>query len=413
MKNSNNREVIPVTTARAPLHVWRRKPKVAIVHYWLIGMRGGEKVIEELCKLFPDADIFTHLYDPSRVSDTINAHTVKTTSIQGMPFAQKMYKKYVSFMPSALERLDLTEYDLVISSESGPAKGVIVRPGALHVCYVHTPMRYIWDQYFHYREQSGFLTRMMMPRLTHAMRQWDVTSAARVDHFWANSNAVAARIEKYWRRGSEVIPPPVNTTKFDAKRPRQDFYLFVSELVSYKRADLAIQACKSLNRRLIVIGDGPELKRLKKIAGPNTEFLGRVPTKVLADHMETCRAFLFPAEEDFGIVPVEAMSAGAPVIAYGRGGARDYVVPGKTGLFISDQSPEAMVEGIVRFEMMGDQFHAKDLASHAEHFDVANFQTRIKASLLEQIDNRNNLKWLGDTLRERWENKEERLSNSA
>lgn len=395
-------EVVPVTTARPPLHVWHRKPKVAIVHYWLIGMRGGEKVIEQLCELFPDADIYTHLYDPSKISDKINSHKVYKTSISSLPFARKMYKKYVTLMPSALERLDLTDYDLVISSESGPAKGVIARPGALHLCYVHTPMRYIWDQYFHYHSEAGFLTRLMMPYLTHGLRQWDVTSAARVDHFWANSNAVSSRIDKYWRRPSEVIAPPVSTTKFNPTRKRQDFYLFVSELVSYKRADLAIKACAALNRRLVVIGDGPEMKRLKKLAGPNTEFLGRVPQQVLADHMETCRAFLFPAEEDFGIVPVEAMAAGAPVVAFGRGGARDYVIPGQTGLFINDQTPEAMVEAIVRLELMNDQFNAEKISEFAHNFDTAHFKSRIQESILEQIEQRESLDWLGDSLREMW-----------
>ena len=397
-------ELFQVESGRPPLYITTRKPKVAIIHYWLIGMRGGEKVIEELSTLFPDADIYTHLYDPKKISDKINAHTVRTTSFQNIPFSRLLYKKMVTFMPAALEELDLTGYDLVISSESGPAKGVIVRPGAMHICYVHTPMRYIWDQYHKYFENAGPVTRFMMPRLLHSLRQWDVTSAARVDHFIANSAAVAGRIERYWRRDSEVISPPVNTARFRPKKDRGDFYLFVSELVSYKRADLAILACNALNRRLVVIGDGPEAKKLKKMAGPNIEFLGRVPDRILEDHVENCRALLFPAEEDFGIVPVEAMAAGAPVIAYGRGGAKDYVLPGQTGLFVNDQTVAGMIESLVRFELMAERFDPVTIANHAAGFDSAIFRRRMMDFIIGKLDERENLAWLATSLRKTWQN---------
>lgn len=369
----------------------RRKPerelKVAIIHYWLINMRGGEKVLEELCELFPQADIFTHVYAPAKVSDTIRQHNVKTTFIAGLPFARKHYQKYLPFMPNALEQLDLSKYDLVISSEAGPAKGVIVRPDALHICYCHSPMRYIWDQYSNYHASAPWFTKMMMPWLTSGLRQWDVTSAARVDHFVANSTCVAARINKYWRRDSDVVPPPVETTRFDASQTRDDFYLYVGEMVPYKRADIAINACNMMERRLIVIGDGPDAKRLRKIAGPTIEFLGRVPDDILSEHYARCRALLFPTEEDFGIVPVEAMASGAPVIAFGRGGAKDYVVPEVTGVFFDEQTTAGLIGGIARFEMIEHTFDTNRLVEQAAHFRKDLFGKRFMAivnSLLER-----------------------------
>ncbi|MEL6830667.1 MAG: glycosyltransferase, partial [Pseudomonadota bacterium] len=359
--------------------------KVAIVHYWLLGMRGGEKVIESLCDIFPDADIFTHVYDPKKISSNINRHAIQTSFIQSLPFASRLYKQYLPLMPSALEGLDLTDYDLVISSESGPAKGVIVRPDALHICYCHSPMRYLWDQYHQYYAGAGFFSKAGMVAMSGRLRQWDFASAARVDHFIANSEAVAMRISKYWRRTAEVIPPPVDTKKFKARGDRDDFYLHVGEFVPYKRADIAIKACSMLDKRLIVIGDGPGIKSLKAQAGPTVEFLGKVPDEVLADHYAKCRALLFPAEEDFGIVPVEAMSAGAPVIAFYRGGAQDYVVPEVTGQFFEKQTVQGMIEAIVRFEMKKPGFNHQEIARHARKFDRSIFEQRIKQMIVSKI----------------------------
>ncbi len=370
----------------------RRRPerelKVAIIHYWLVNMRGGEKVLEELCEMFPQADIFTHVYSPGKVSDTIRQHDVKTTFISRLPFARTKYQKYLPFMPSALEQLDLSKYDLVISSEAGPAKGVIVRPDAVHICYCHSPMRYIWDQYTTYRSSAGFITRMVMPWLTKSLRQWDVTSAARVDYFVANSTTVASRIQKYWRRDSEVVPPPVDTARFDASLQREDFYLYVGEMVPYKRADIAIKACTMMDRRLIVIGDGPDAKQLRKIAGPKVEFLGRVPDDILAEHYSRCRALLFPGEEDFGIVPVEAMAAGAPVIAFGRGGVKDSVIPDVTGVFFDEQSPAGLIGGIARFEMIEHTFETHRLIDQAAHFQKHLFKERFGAIVQKLLDRR-------------------------
>ncbi|MDP3740474.1 MAG: glycosyltransferase [Hyphomonadaceae bacterium] len=363
-----------------------REPKVAIIHYWLVNMRGGEKVLEELCQMFPQADIYTHVYTPSKVSDIIRQHDVHTTFVSRLPMARKHYRKYLPLMPLALEQLDLSKYDLVISSEAGPAKGVIVRPDALHICYCHSPMRYIWDQFPTYHSSSGFFTRMLMPWLASRLRQWDVTSAARVDHFVANSTSVASRINKYWRRDADVVPPPVETARFDASQPRDDFYLYVGEMVPYKRADIAINACSMMERRLIVIGDGPDSKRLRKMAGPTIEFLGRVPDDILAEHYARCRALLFPTEEDFGIVPVEAMASGAPVIAFGRGGAKDYVIPGVTGVFFDEQTGAGLVGGIARFEMIEHTFDSARLAEQAAYFHKDLFRKRFGSIVRSLLD---------------------------
>ncbi len=360
--------------------------RVAIIHYWLVGMRGGEKVLESLCRMFPEADIFTHVYLPGRISPVINRHRVRTTSIAKLPFAARLYQKYLPLMPRALEEIDLSGYDLVISSEAGPAKGVIAPPDAPHLCYCHSPMRYLWDQYPIYRAQAGLVSRHMLPRLAHGLRSWDVTSAARVDGFAANSNHVAARILKYWRRQSDVVHPPVAVADFKpsvSAREPGDFYLWAGELAPYKRPDLAVKALQQLNRPLVVIGGPKKAQRaLKAMAGDKTVFLDRVPFVELRDYMARCKALIFPGEEDFGIVPVEVMASGRPVIAYGRGGALDTVVDGKTGLLFHDQSVEGLISAIEQFESAKlDQLDPRALVAHARRFDEAAFQAGIAHSL--------------------------------
>ncbi len=355
--------------------------RVAIVHYWLCKMRGGEAVIEALCEMFPEADLFTHVYDEEAMSATIRKHRVTTTFINKLPAAKKLYQTYLPLMPHALEALDLSAYDLVISSESGPAKGVITRPDALHLCYCHSPMRYLWDQYHAYRRTAGFAARLAMPILFPPLRQWDVTSAARVDHFIANSTSVAERIRKYWRREADVIAPPVSVARFGPKR-REDFYLYVGELAPYKRADLAIEACTRMHRKLVVIGDGSEAKALQRRAGPSVTFLGRASDEVVADHYARCRAFLFPAEEDFGIVAVEAMASGRPVIAFGRGGARDSVIDGETGLFFQEQSVDAMAAAITRFEARENAFDDERIQAHARQFSREAFKRAMARKII-------------------------------
>lgn len=375
-----NAEALTIASPPAPTPWINRgaPPRVALIHYWLVGMRGGEKVLESLCHMFPQADIFTHVYAPEKVSDVIRRHKVITTSIARLPMATKLYTKYVSMMPRALEELDLSGYDLVISSESGPAKGVIPQPEALHLCYVHSPMRYIWDHYSIYRRNTDPITRRMMAPLTSNLRTADVTSAARVDGFAANSRFVQQRVMKYWRRHSRIIHPPVDVARFRpaANTEVGSFYLYAGELTSYKRPDLAIDAFNRLGLPLVVIG-GPDKceKALAKKANPNIRFLGRVSDEKLRRYFAACRALIFPGEEDFGIVPVEVMAAGRPVIAYGKGGALDSVVDGVTGTFFREQTVDSLVESVQRFEAEGmHKLDSTRIMAHAQGFDEANFR---------------------------------------
>lgn len=301
----NTKNTLEKTLASEPFPVGKKPKRVAVIHYWLVGMRGGEKVLEEILTLFPEADIFTHVVNRDQISDQIKAHRIFETWVGRLPFARKFYPYYLPFMPRALEAVDLSGYDLVISSEAGPAKGIIVPPDAVHISYVHSPMRYIWDQYHVYRNGLGFLGRMMMSLLAPSLRQWDVTSAARVDTFIANSNHVAKRIEKYWRRPATVVHPPVAVEDFTPAPPEElgDYYLWAGELAPYKKPELAIEAFAKLGLPLVVIG-GPDktVSRLAKHAPENVRFLGKVDFDTLRHHMARCKALIFPGEEDFGIV---------------------------------------------------------------------------------------------------------------
>jgi len=355
--------------------------KVAIIHYWLVGMRGGEKVIEALCEMYPQADIFTHVYVPESVSDKIRRHKVIPTFINSLPRAARMYKNYLPLMPMALEQLDLRGYDLIISSESGPSKGIIPPADALHVCYCHTPMRYIWNMYHDYRNSAGRLARLMMPPLSHYLRMWDVTSAARVDSFVANSATVASRIRRYYGADSVVIHPPVDTGAFSIAAPAElaDYYLMAGELVSYKRPDLAVRAFNEMQLKLVVIGGGEMLDEIRRLAGPTVTVLGPQPFDVLRQHYSRCRALIFPGEEDFGMVPVEAMASGRPVIAFGRGGATETVATGLSGVFFAEQTVEAItsaVRGLAGIEISPDK-----IAEHAGQFGREQFFQKMRAHI--------------------------------
>lgn len=352
--------------------------KVAIIHYWLVGMRGGEKVIEALCEMYPQADIFTHVYVPEMVSDRIRQHRIIPTFINSLPRAAKMYKTYLPLMPLALEQLDLRGYDLVISSESGPSKGVIPRSDALHVCYCHTPMRYIWNMYHDYRSGAGRVTRLMMPPLSHYLRMWDVTSAARVDSFVANSATVAGRLRRYYGADSVVIHPPVDTSAFSiaASSELDDYYLMAGELVSYKRPDLAVRAFNEMKSKLVVIGGGEMLDEMRRLAGPTVTVMGSQPFDVLKQYYARCRALIFPGEEDFGMVPVEAMASGRPVVAFGRGGATETVEDGVTGIFFADQSVGAISAAVNSLARM--QINPEKIAAHANQFSRDQFSRKMR-----------------------------------
>jgi glycosyltransferase involved in cell wall biosynthesis len=353
--------------------------RVAIVHYWLVTMRGGEKVVAELCRLWPGADLFTHVIVPERIDPEILKHRITTSFVARLPFAKTRYRTYLPLMPLALEEFDLSGYDLVISSEAGPAKGVVPAPGALHVCYVHSPMRYVWNMYHAYRAQLGGAGRLLWSPVAHYLRGWDHQTAARVDLFVANSDNVAARIRRYWGRDATVIHPPVAVGDFAPTAAHDGTYLLAGQLVGYKRADLAVEAFNRSGRRLVVIGDGEQLKDLRRSAGPTVEILGPQPFPVLRDRLARCRALVFPGEEDFGIVPVEAMASGKPVIAYGRGGALETVVEGRTGLFFHRQTPDELNAALDRFEAEATAFDPAAIARHAARFDAAIFRERFAA----------------------------------
>jgi glycosyltransferase involved in cell wall biosynthesis len=358
---------------------WPRK--VAIVHYWLVIMRGGERVIERLLHLFPDADIFTHVYDPAAMSDVIRNRPVQTTFIQKLPGAGRHYQKYLPLMPMALEELDLTAYDLVISSESGPAKGVITAPDAMHLCYVHSPMRYLWDHYHNYKSSAGLITRTAMPFLFHRLRQWDTVSAARVDRFVANSSFISKRIEKAWRRESTVVHPPVDTSLFKRSHELSDHYLWVGQMTPYKRADLAVDAFNALKLPLLMVGDGEMAAGLRTRAGPNIKFISRMSFDDLRNAYATSRGLIFTPEEDFGIVPVEMMASGRPVLAYGRGGALDSVAENVSGMFFKEQTVESLIEGVRRFENWLPHFDPEAAITHARTFGPEHFDRGILSAL--------------------------------
>ncbi|MGY2904819.1 glycosyltransferase [Bradyrhizobium sp. URHC0002] len=352
--------------------------KVAIIHYWLVGMRGGEKVIEALCEMYPQADIFTHVYVPEMISEKIKKHRIIPTFINALPRAASMYKTYLPLMPLALEQLDLRGYDLVISSESGPAKGVIPPSDALHVCYCHTPMRYIWNMYHDYRDSAGLVTRLLMPPLSHYLRTWDVASAARVDSFVANSTTVAGRIHRYYGANATVIHPPVDTDAFAVAAPSEigDFYLMAGELVSYKRPDLAVRAFNEMKMKLVVIGGGEMLDKIRDLAGPTVTVMGSQPFDVLKHHYARCRALIFPGEEDFGMVPVEAMASGRPVIAFGKGGATETVMEGVSGTFFAEQTVQAITSAVKR--LADSNIDPARIVEHARLFGREQFLQKMQ-----------------------------------
>ena len=351
--------------------------KVAIIHYWLINIRGGEKVLEALCELFPEADIFTHVYIKDKFkSSVISNHKVNTTFINSLPFSRNLYQVYLPLMPMALEELNLADYDLIISSESGPAKGVIAPPGVRHICYCHSPMRYIWDMHYVYKSHSSFIKRLFMAPLMHYLRRWDQLTSVQVTEFIANSTFVSERINSYYGRTSTVIPPPVDVEKFNPSNTCEDFYLVLGQLVNYKKVDLAIKAFNLSGKKLVVIGTGEQYTFLKSISKSNITLLGHQPFDVVRSYLSKCKALIFPGVEDFGIVPIEAMASGKPVIAYAKGGILDSVIDGKTGVLFSEQTENSLNNAVENFE----KHFVLDISmirKHAEKFSKELFKKKI------------------------------------
>lgn len=355
--------------------------RIAIVHEWFTSMRGGEKCVEALCELYPDATLFTLLHVQGTVSPTIEKMDIRTSFVQHLPAAARRYRYYLPLFPTAIQRFDLSGFDLVISSSHCVAKGVRAPRGALHLCYCYTPMRYLWVQREEYfgKGRAGLLTRLGVRAVERYLRRWDVRTAANPHFFVAISENVRKRINAIYRRDADMIYPPVSTGDFHLSTRNDGYFLIVSALVPYKRVDLAIEAFNRTGDRLVIVGSGPESERLRQQAGQNITFAGWQPDEKLPDFYERCTAVVFPGEEDFGIVPVEAMAAGKPVIAYARGGALETVLDTKalrTGILFDQPTAESLIDAIGRFKR--SSFDPSALRSFALIFDRAVFKRRIK-----------------------------------
>lgn len=356
-------------------------PRVALIHDWLTGMRGGEKVIEVLGGLFPEAPLFTLFHFPGSVSPEIESHPIRTSFLQRAPGIRNHYRTYLPLFPAAIEEFDLSGFDLVVSSSHCVAKGVIAPPDAFHLCYCHTPMRYAWDQeHAYFPDRKGLKARLRSLTLS-ALRAWDVSSAARVNHFVANSRFVARRIQTYYGRPAEVVHPPVNVEYYTPGTGREEGYcLTVSALAPYKKVEVAMAACEKLGLELRIVGEGPERERLEGMAGPRTQFLGNVDAETLRDLYRGALLFLQPGVEDFGIASVEALACGTPVVAVARGGILDVVEDGRHGVLYPDwEGPQALCAAIDKARRIG--FNALDLRERAESFSVTRFTDRIRSLL--------------------------------
>ena len=383
--------------------------KIAIIHDWLTGMRGGEKCLEVICKLYPDADLFTLLHIPGKVSPEIESHPIHTSFIQNLPFAKSKYRYYLPLMPFAIETFDLNEYDLILSSSHCVAKSVKPGPNSLHICYCHTPMRYIWDQFNQYfgRGKSSWLSATVMKLLRPWLQRWDVKTSRRVNYFIANSLHVKKRIKKYYGKEATIIHPPVDTELFtpDNTANKEDYFLIVSAFAPYKRLDLAVEAFNQMGLPFFIIGEGQDSKRLKEMAKPNIQFEGWLDNSQIRSHFARCRAFVFCGEEDFGITLLEAQAMGRPIIAFGRGGALETVIPDNqtwtpeteipksstsqpTGVFFYEQTTEALINAIQHFQTIESQFDSNAIRTHALKVDVSVYTKRMQKLIDEEVKKR-------------------------
>jgi glycosyltransferase involved in cell wall biosynthesis len=369
--------------------------RAALVHDWLTGMRGGEKVLLEHARLLPDADIHTLVHVPGSTHPEIETHRVQVSPLSRLPGIERHYRKLLPLFPWAIGQLEVGDVDFVLSSTHAVAKGIPTPHGAVHLAYCFTPMRYVWDQADAYLGTGVF--RAAATPLVAALRRWDVRTSDpdRVQRVIAISTTVADRIERHWGRRADVIFPPVDVERFSAgERAPEDFYLMVGGFVPYKREDLAIEAFRTLGLPLVVAGDGPSRRRIEAEAPANVRFVGRVDDAALDDLYARCRALVYPQEEDFGIIPVEAQAAGAPVIAFGRGGVTDTIVPhgigngsAPTGVFFEEPDTEALIEAVRRFDAHEGEFEAPRIRSHAAGFDAARFRSEMRAAIDETLAN--------------------------
>lgn len=368
--------------------------KVAIVHDWLVNYGGAERVVQQFLMLYPQADIFTLVYDKKKMNRYFPADKVHVSSLNKFPFATKIYTKLLKFMPAAFEEFDFSNYDLVIASSSSCAKGVITPPTVPFIAYIHTPMRYAWDLYNEYLNKSGIATKFFMRKWIPSIRQWDFISSQRIDAIAANSKYVSRRIQKFWNRDSTVIYPPVDTARLVPNGlGSENFYVVFSRFVPYKRIDLAIEACGRLDKQLVVIGSGSQEKELKAIANKyahNTNkisFTGRISDSEVGNYLQRCKALIFCADEDFGIIPVEAQACGRPVIAFGKGGALETILENKTGIFFYEQTIDSVISAMTRFEELyaQKQFDSTIIAKHAASFSSERFRREFSTLVMKTI----------------------------
>ncbi len=354
----------------------------ALIHEWLVTQAGAESVLQSIHKLFP-GDIHSLFHDPDELVQSIwDGLPVKTSLLQRLPLARKHHRAFLPLFPMAIEQFDLRDYNLVISSSYAVAKGVLTSSDQLHICYCHSPMRYVWDLTFQYLEAAGLnggLKSFLVRSILHYIRLWDSVSSQRVNAFIANSNYIAHRIEKCYSRKATVIYPPVDVDRFSISDRKDNYFITVSRLVPYKRLDLTVDAFNELGLPLLIIGEGPAKKSLMRRAGKNITFLGHIPANLVENYLSKARAFIFSAEEDFGIVNVEAQAAGIPVIAYGRGGALETVVDGKTGLFFYKQNVEALVDAVKTFLHKEQDFDPQKIRRNALRFPRSRFEREFEA----------------------------------
>lgn len=352
--------------------------KVALVHDYLIQYGGAERVLESFCEIFPRAPIFTMAYDEQMTNGVFKNRKIHTSFLQKIPLINSHHRAYPLLMPLAIEQFDFSEYDLVLSDSNSYAKGVITRPETLHITYCHTPMRYAWDDCHRHMREFNYskITKKLLPFGINYLRLWDSASSDRPDKYIANSRFVSDRIKKYYKQDSEVIYPPVNIDNFKISEKTQGYYLMVGRALSYKRFDIAIKAFNELKLPLKIISRGPEIKKLKKIANSNIEFLGYLDDKATSEYYAACEALIFPSEEDFGIIPLEAMASGRPVIAFESGGALETVINNITGNFFAEQTPESIIEAVKNFNV--NNFSPLQIRTYTEKFNKKSFQANIK-----------------------------------
>ncbi|PKL36699.1 glycosyltransferase family 4 protein [Candidatus Peregrinibacteria bacterium HGW-Peregrinibacteria-1] len=358
--------------------------KVAIVHDFLVKLGGAERVLENLMRMFPEAPIYTMFYDHERVGDVFPMEKIRTSRLQKLPkFLRKRYRYFLGWLPRVIEEFDFSEFDVVISSNTAFAHGIITGIDTKHVCYCHSPMRYAWDWANEYKSENGIsgLKLWFYQRILKKIRMWDMVAADRPDLYVANSNNVARRIKKYYRQESEVVYPPVDVDRFQISKNSEDYFLIVSTLTPYKKIDLAVELFSRLGKRLVVIGDGPHRFYLEGIANENVEFLGFKEDEMVVEYMQNCRALIFPGEEDFGITPVEAMAAGKPVLAYGKGGVLETVIEGETGEFFYEPTVKAMEDGLARLIYNSKYYDAGRIRKRAEEFSSDVFVEKMKTIL--------------------------------